>query len=55
MDEDIPITILSFRDKIVRVELLDHVEPEKTDGTRVTDVVSVCGLSCRNFAETRLI
>ena len=39
-----PIGILIFRDKIVRVELLHHVGPEKFDGTHVTDVVPVCGL-----------
>ena len=39
-----PIGILSFRDKIVRVELLEG--PEKIDGTHVTDVVPVCVLRC---------
>ena len=33
-DEDLPIGILSFRDKIVRVELLHHIGPEKIDGTK---------------------
>ena len=40
------IGILSARDKIVRVELLHYVGPEKFDGTHVTDVVLVCRLWC---------
>ena len=37
---------LSFRNKIVGVERLPHICPEKSDGTQSGEVGPVCGLGC---------